>query len=104
MRVADPCIVDAIVKLCYRNASVRALKPSRIDMEKVRGDLQTLYQREDPHTPGLPLATHVEPAKANNEIPSEAEVEAEVRRLRPHRAGGHTNLCAEHLNQWRREE
>ena len=72
-------------------------------MEKVRGDLQTLYQREEPHLPGLTLATHVKPDEVNNDIPLEAEVETAVRRLRPHRAGGHTHLCAENFKQWRRE-
>ena len=47
-------------------------------MEKVRRDFQTLYYREDPHTPGLPLATHVDPAEANNKVPSEVELEAAV--------------------------
>ena len=50
--------------------STRAPNPSRTDMEKVRGDFQTLYQREETHTPGLPLLTHVDPAKLNDEIPS----------------------------------
>ena len=43
----------------------------------------------------------------NDEIPSEAEAEAEVEeavlRLRPHRAVGHTHLNVEHFKQWRRE-
>ena len=43
-------------------------------MKKVRGDFQTLYQREEPHTPGLPLATHVDLDEVNNDVPSEAEV------------------------------
>ena len=47
---------------------------SRTDMEKVRGEFQTLYQREEPHPPGIPLSTHVEPDKVNDEIPSEAEL------------------------------
>ena len=72
-------------------------------MGKVRGDFQTLYQREEQYTPGLPLATYIDPAKANYKIPSEAEMEALVRCLRPHRAGGHTHLRTEHSKQWRRE-
>ena len=56
-------------------------------MEKVRGDLHTLYQREQPRPPGLPLATHVESAKVNDTISSEAEVEDALRRLCPHMAG-----------------
>ena len=52
--------------------------PSWMDRDKVRGDLQTLYQREEPHPPGMPLETHMGPANLNDEIPSEAEVEAVV--------------------------
>ena len=73
-------------------------------MEKVRRDFQILYQREDPQSPGLPLETYVDPAKVNDEIPSEAEVEAEVRRLHSHRAGKHTHLRVEHFKQWRWED
>ena len=47
-------------------------------MENLRGGFQTLYQRKEPHIPGLPMATNVNPAKSNNKIPSEAEVEAGV--------------------------
>ena len=73
---ADPRRAYAILKLWYRHASVRATNPSQTDMEKVRGYFQTLYQRGEPHPPGLPLDTHVDPAKVNEEIPSEVEVEA----------------------------
>ena len=60
--------------------SAQVPNPSQTDMEKVRGDFHTLYQREEPHLPVLPLTTHVNPAKVNDDIPSEAkaEVEAEV--------------------------
>ena len=53
---------------------MRAPNPSQMDMEKVRGDFQNLYQREEPHTPGLPLATHVDPSYLNEEISLEVEV------------------------------
>ena len=66
-------------------------------MEKFSGYFQNLYQREYPHPPGLPLTKHVRPAKVNDEIPS--EVEAAVRRLRPHRAGGNTHLRKEHFKK-----
>ena len=74
-------------------------------MEKVRGDFQTLYQREETPPPGLPLVTHVDLAEVsyNISLEAEAEVEALVQRLRPHRAGGHTHLCAKYFEQWLRE-
>ena len=72
-------------------------------MDKVRKDLQTLYQREERHPPGMPLATHMYPAKVNDEIPLDAELEEMVRRLRKHRAGGNTHLHKEHFKHWRRD-
>ena len=66
-------------------------------MAKVTKDYVTLYQKEDPDPPGRPLATHVEPFQINDEVPSEAEVDAEVRLLHPHKEGGHTHLRAEHF-------
>ena len=45
-------------------------------MEKARRNFQTLYQREEPHTLGITLATHVEPVQFNDANPSDVEVEA----------------------------
>ena len=95
----DPHGAYTILKRWYRHTPIRTPNPSRIDMEKVRGDFQTLYQREEPQPPGLPLATHVNPDEVNDKVSLEVEVEAEVGRLRPHRAGGHTPLCAEPFKQ-----
>ena len=91
------------MKRWYWHASARAPDPSWADMEKVRGAFKNLYQREETHPPGLPLATHVDLAKVNGEVPSEAEVESAVRRLRPQRVGRHTHIGAEHFKQWQRE-
>ena len=96
---AEPCGAYTIMKRWYRRVFTRAPKPSRADMEKVRWDLHKLYQKEEPHPPGLPLATHVDPAKVNDEATLKAKVEASVLRLLPHRSGGHTHLCAEHFKQ-----
>ena len=100
---ADPRRAYAILTQWYQNAFVQAPNPSQTDMEKVRGDLQNLYHREEPHPPVLPPATHVYPSKMNYKVPLEAEVEAAVRRLRPHRSGRHAHLRAGHIKQWRRE-
>ena len=72
-------------------------------MENFRGGFQNLYHREEPHTPGLPLATHIDPDKVKEEIPLEAEVKSAVHRLRPHRLDGHTHLRIEHFKQWQQE-
>ena len=45
----------------------------------------------------------MEPAQVNDKIPSDAELEAALHQLRPHRSGGHTHLYVEHFIQWRRE-
>ena len=68
-RGADPRRAYAILKRWYWNVSARAPNPSQTDMENVRGYFQTLYQREEPHPPGLPLAKHVDPDKLNDNIP-----------------------------------
>ena len=70
---------------------------------KVRRVFHTLYQREKPHPPVLPLGTRVKPTNVNNEIPLEADIKAFVRRLRLHRSGGHTHLCVEHFKKCQRE-
>ena len=90
----------AILERWYRHTSTQEPKISQTDIEKVRGDFQTLYQQEDPQPPGLPLATHVEQVKVNNATPLEAEVETAVRCLRPIKSGGHTQLHAEQFQQW----
>ena len=61
-----------ILKRWYWHESARAPNPSRTEVEIFRGGLHTLYQREEPHSPGLPLATHVKPAELKDKIPSEA--------------------------------
>ena len=72
-------------------------------MDKFRGNFQTLYHREDQHSPDIPLATHLDPAQINDKIALEAGMEAAVCRLRPHRAGGYISLRMDHFKQWWRE-
>ena len=54
------------------------------------GDFQNLYKWEEPPPPGLNMETHIEPAKVNENVSLETEVEAAVRRLHPHRVGDGT--------------
>ena len=96
---ADPRGAYDILEHVYRNTSARVPNPSQIDMEKARGYFHTLYQTEEPHTPGLTLATKVDTAKVSDKVPFEAEVEAAERLLIPHRVSGHTHLCAEYFKQ-----
>ena len=58
-REMDPRRAYSVMKRWYRNVSTRVPNPSRTDMEKVKGGFQTLYQRDDPHPPGLPMATRM---------------------------------------------
>ena len=99
----DTCGAYSILKCWYRHASARAPNPSRTNMEKVRGDLQTLYQMEEPHPPGIPLAKHVDPVQVNDTNPLEAEVEEAVICLRLRKAGGNNHLRAEYFKQWLQE-
>ena len=96
----DPIGVYNVLKLWYQHASAQATNPSWTDMEKFRGGFQNLYQREDQHPPGLPLATHVDPVHVSDATPLEEEVEVEVRRLLPLKAGGQTHLHTDYFKQW----
>ena len=53
MEGTDPHGAYPILKKWYQRTSARVLNISRTDMEKVGGDFQTLYQREDPYPPVL---------------------------------------------------
>ena len=64
-----PCGAYAILKRWYLHVYAWVPNPSRTDMEKFRGNFQTLYQREDLYPLGLPLAKHVDPDKVNVKIP-----------------------------------
>ena len=72
-------------------------------MAKFSKDYTTFYQREDHYPPSWLLSTHVDYFQINNDVPSEAEAEAEVLRLLPLKAGGHTHLRADHFKTWLRE-
>ena len=50
----DPCRAYATLKHWYQHTSARSPNPSWTNTEKVRVDFQTLYHREEPHTPGTP--------------------------------------------------
>ena len=60
---AEPRGVFAILRYWYWHASMQAPNLCQKDMEKFRGYFQNFYQREEPHTPGLPLAAHIKTAK-----------------------------------------
>ena len=93
----DPCGVYAILICWYRYVSAQAPNSSQTYMEKFRGDLQTLYQREEPQTPDIPLTTHVDLVQVNYDNPLEAEVEVSFRCQFPFNAGRPTHLRAENF-------
>ena len=62
----------ALLKRWYQHAPARALKPSKMNTEKFRGNFQNLYQKKEPHLPGLTLSTNVDLYNVNDKISSEA--------------------------------
>ena len=70
----DPCGAYAILKFWYWHTSAWVPNPSWTNIKEVRGDFQIIYQREEPHTPVIPLATHLDPVQVNYATPSDAEV------------------------------
>ena len=89
-----------MLKPWYHHASVRATNPLWAYMKTFVGGYATLYQWEDPTPPGRPVPTHVKPFMVNGDVPSEADVEAEERKLRLNKSVGHTHLCTEHFKKW----
>ena len=58
----------------------------------------TLYSRVPP--PGDTIPVTIEPFGVEDGVPSEAEVEWAVKRLRNNRAGGPSRMRAEDLQRW----
>ena len=79
------------------------LNLSRANLDKVSGGYTTLNQCEDPTPLGWPLPIYVTPFQREENVTSEAEVEAAVLRLKRKRDGVNTHLQDEDLQGCLRE-
>ena len=89
------CGENAVLKPWYWYAYAWAPNPSQVNMDKVMGDFRILYQKEEPHHPGQPLATHVYHFQVNDDTPLVAE--AVVRHLQSFKVGVNAHLHVEYL-------
>ena len=92
-----------MIKRWYHHTSARAPIPLQADIENFAGDYAALYRQEYPTLPGRPVQTHVTYFRVNYNVPSEADFEAAVWKLRLNKAGGRTHLRAEHFKKWMQE-
>ena len=69
-------------------------------MEKFAGGYTALYQQEDMALPVRSVLTHVTPFRVNNDVRSESDMEAAVRRLCLNKSGVNTHLRTEHFKKW----
>ena len=90
----------------YKATVDRPLPPARATLKRVTAEQTTLYSQVPPLGDTIPVT--IEPFAVEDGVPSEAEVEWAVKRLRNNRAGGPLRMRAEDLKGWlaaaRREE
>ena len=72
-------------------------------MDKFTKEYTTFYQQKNPDPYEQLMAIHISPFQISDKVPIEAEVEASVQCLIPHKASRHTHLCMEHFKTWLRE-
>ena len=79
----------------YKATADRPPPPARATLRRVTAEQEQLYSREPP--PGDTIPVTIDPFEVEDGIPSKAEVEWAVKRLRNNRAGGPSRMQAEDL-------
>ena len=100
MKANPPLIQEAWYRLqgWYKAAVDRTPPPARDTLKRVTAERATLYSRVPP--PGDTIPVTIEPFVVEDGVPTEAEVEWAVKRLRNHRFGGPSRMRAEDLKGW----
>ena len=79
----------------YKATADRPPPPARATLKRVTAEREQLYSRVSP--PGDAIPVTIDPFRVEDGVPSEAEVEWAVKRLRNNRAGGPSRMRAEDL-------
>ena len=82
----------------YKVTVDRPPPPARATLARVTAERTTLYSRVTP--PGDTIPVTIAPFTVEDGVPSEAEVEWAVKRLRNNRVGGPSRMRAEDLKGW----
>ena len=86
------------IKGWYRDAEDRAPKPCYTAMAEQMREREELYV-EVP-SPGESIPINVDPFPVNDDTPLESEIRGVARGLRNGRAGGASQMTAEHVKEW----
>ena len=102
VKADPPHIQEAWYRLqgWYKAAVDRAPPHAQATLRRVTAERVTLYSRIPP--PGDNIPVTIEPFTVENGVPTEAEIEWAVKRLRNNRAGGPPRMRAEDLKGWHR--
>ena len=100
MKADPPLIQEAWHRLqwWYKAAVDRAPPPARDTHKRVTAEQDKLYSRVPPLGDTIPVT--IEPFVVEDGVPTEAEVEWAVKRLRNNRARGPSRMRAEDLKGW----
>ena len=100
MKAEPPLTQEAWHRLqgWYKATADRPPPPARATLRRVTAEREKLYSRVPP--PGDTIPVTIEPFEVEDGVPSEAEVEWAVKRLRNNRAGGPSRMRAEDLKGW----
>ena len=100
MKADPPLIQEAWYRLqgWYKAAVDRDPPPARATLKRVTAERDKLYSWVPP--PGDTIPVTIEPFVVEDGVPTEAEIEWAVKRLRNNRAGGPSRMRAEDLKGW----
>ena len=99
---ADPALIQEAwhrLQGWYKAAVDHPPPPDRATLKRVTAERAKLYSRVPP-PPGRHHPSHHRPFVVEDGVPTEAEVEWAVKRLRNNRAGGPSRMRAEDLKGW----
>ena len=85
----------------YRDPVDCAPPPARFTLERITVEQVDLYQYVPPLGENIPV--FVEPFPVEDLVPTEEEINCEVKQLRNNRSGGPSGMMAEHVKGWRAE-
>ena len=99
LQAGDAAAAFGVAKRWYRTVTGRTPPPAREDMEATADAYEQLYTAEPP--PGDPIPSPPTPSSpVRDEVPSEGEIVAAIRRLKNGKAPGATGLRAEDLKRF----
>ena len=82
----------------YKIMAGRVFPPARLTIKRITAERVALHHHIPP--PGENIPVSVGPFPLDELVPTEGDIEWEVRSMRDNRSGGLSRIRAEHLQQW----